>query len=573
MKISKETYNISTNCQPVRSTLFVETSATSEVFCGIFGFTVGRGDLTVAVVALGDTLPGSCVPTVIDAIEEMDGEAHPGKIIYMNDMDVDGDRIPDFLDGFGRIQDPIMEGDDSSDAIITGGEFVKLVLDCPLPAGLDPAIARLKFVYEANDPGAIDPMSLAASQAYATNAGEMNPLADRIRIWTKDACEARNPASVAENGDFVPAEILLPYESVMTGAVTRIYVEGVGTSPAWGGDKIRVQVYPYGSGYGYIEDQVSYTVVRCVYKVCVWRPYVCYKDGSGAVTNRAVYRPNYATPRTMFSDYINGYRHSDTAHHGIFAFMGHAFARVENRTPSVTDSFWTGQTGMAWWDFALTDVYDHFKDGELYWKRFSGKRDTRARLQALYDDYYANVDDPVYVTDGAKIRKMLAVAEIRVRPETGLMLDDYANKAHNFRGYGLDVTINKPARAGCGSYVGLLTQYAGLGNNTGWRVDKLMPVVLLISFPLSWAGVLWASIWDGNSVIDDALDEFCDNARHPETAGWGIGQTATALKFFDPSLMMDWIDEANGATGWSEEIGATPHYDATTVDNLNEWRR
>jgi len=52
-----------------------------------------------------------------------------------------------------------------------------------------------------------------------------------------------------------------------------LYVEGIGTSQRWGKDKIKVSVYPVPGqpGLNFIEE-VSYTVVRCVYKVCVWRP-------------------------------------------------------------------------------------------------------------------------------------------------------------------------------------------------------------------------------------------------------------------------------------------------------------
>ena len=56
----------------------------------------------------------------------------------------------------------------------TGGAFIPSVLDCPLPEGIDHAGARIEFVYEANDPGAIDRMTLAASQAHATNAWQQN---------------------------------------------------------------------------------------------------------------------------------------------------------------------------------------------------------------------------------------------------------------------------------------------------------------------------------------------------------------------------------------------------------------
>jgi hypothetical protein len=41
--------------------------------------------------------------------------------------------------------------------------IIPVVLDCPLPPGANPANARIDFVYDANDPGAIGQMTLAAA--------------------------------------------------------------------------------------------------------------------------------------------------------------------------------------------------------------------------------------------------------------------------------------------------------------------------------------------------------------------------------------------------------------------------
>ena len=57
-------YNISTNYHPVYSNLFVETAATSGLFRSASAFTVGRGDLAVAVRPLDGSLPGTFVPVV-----------------------------------------------------------------------------------------------------------------------------------------------------------------------------------------------------------------------------------------------------------------------------------------------------------------------------------------------------------------------------------------------------------------------------------------------------------------------------------------------------------------------------
>ena len=235
---------------------------------------------------------------------------------------------------------------------ITGGAFIPIVLDCPPSPGVNPAYARIEFVYEADDPGAIGQMTLAASKWFGDNAWEENTLPGRIRVWTKNANVSRKPASVASGGDFVPSGTLLPYGDVMTGeaAQTVFYVEGIGTSPTWGGDTIKVRVYPLGAGQGWGEDLISYSVVRCVYKVCVLRPYVCLRDASGEITSRQIFRTNYSSPSNMLACYVAGIAQPDDheTFHELSASMGHAFARLEVRSPdhAVGLGLWTGQTGM-----------------------------------------------------------------------------------------------------------------------------------------------------------------------------------------------------------------------------------
>jgi len=458
----------------------------------------------------------------------------------------------------------------------TGGAFIPSVLDCPLPAGIDPEGARIEFIYEANDSGAITPMTLAVSQAYATNAWQQNTLPGRIRVWTKDADATRNPASVASGGDFVPSETLLPYEDVVTGEATQtvFYVEGIGTSLTWGGDKIKVRVYPCGAGQGWGEDQVSYTVVRCVYKVCVWRPYICHKDASGAVTNRSVFRTVYDTPRTMFSAYCYGQRFGDTSFHARAASMGHAFARLERRLPGgISEARWTGQTGMnkVLADFVFTDVYNHLKDGDWYWEPFTGEEDDPVKNGRRYQDYYVAPVTGSILTDGAvSARKMLAVYEYRTRVETAELLWSYRT-GHPFRAYGLDTTLgvapSPRSRVGCGSYVAILTERAGLPT-AGWVVQQDMPIVRLATLPSTWLG-----LWDMDALLQKASDEFCDHGLHPETSAWGMGSSVRNLRFVDPGSIMDWCDAATQATPWSKDRCVGVRYDVPPASDLSSWRR
>ena len=601
----------------------VYTVYVSDGACGQCQITVNiiRVDLDVDSRNVAGTDYPPRTPEV-DAIEDQGGSTNfPGKIIYMNDMDVDGDRIPDFLDGFGRINNASPGYDDN----IAGGAFVPIVLECVLPPGIDPANARIRFEYDVNDPGAIGQMTLAAASSYATNAWQQNTLSGRIRVWMKDASVQRDPGSVVSGGDFVPANTVIPFQTVFPDEATEVvlYVEGIGTSPTWGGDKIKVKVYPTGTGGEVFEDRVAYTVVRCVYKVCVTRPYVCqstwewnwntnywisFPEYVHTVTNRTVFLTDYTTPSSMFSDWCDGMQSTnlDNVYHEKACAMGHAFARLEIRTPdySTGQNLWTGQTGMNnWIDWLANDVYSHLRDGTLSWVTYSGRENTGAELTLWHGRYTDAPTDSLLNYSGVGKVKMIAEREMRVRPETAGYLLAFRNAQSDlglFQGYGLDATLgtntpswlqrNSPewlswawqssSRIGCGSYVGMLTEASGLLTAEDiagdWSVSRGMPIAVLTNLPTYLVSEELITLFTGNNLIQDARDGFVAQDPQWDAAG------ARALKFCDPGMMMEWIDSANDATAtWSwqgdgcdyKDRGVSVRYDVPEQSSDDDWRR
>ena len=471
-------------------------------------------------------------------------------------------------------------------------------------------------------------MTLAAASSYATNAWQQNTLSGRIRVWMKDASVQRDPGSVVSGGDFVPANTVIPFQTVLPDEATEVvlYVEGIGTSPTWGGDKIKVKVYPTGTGGDVFEDRVAYTVVRCVYKVCVTRPYVAQGDWGWAwetntwisypyysyqVTNRTLFVTDYSTPSTMFSDWCYGMYSTNVdnsdQYHGKACAMGHAFARLEIRTPDYPtgENLWTGQTGMDdWIDWVANDIYYHLRQGTLWWVQYGGSENTAAVLE-LWHSRFAEPPPGSLLNAGSMGKlKMVAEREMRIRPETAGNLLAFRSaqvQLHLFDGYGLDATLgtntpswlqpnssawsnwvwNSSSRVGCGSYIGMLTEASGLltANEVAsqWGVVHEMPIVVLTNMQtyLAVEALITLSSWNG--IIKDACE--CFVAQNPQ---WNPSTNGASLRFCDPGLMMQWIDsQNNNTTTWSyhdldcnyKDRGVTIRYDVPTASNDNDWRR
>jgi hypothetical protein len=141
--------------------------------------------------------------------KEEEQEATTPKKIVVNNNDADGDHVPDYADW----------------SIATPGlpakRFAPLVIQ--IPASLPVASMQLTVSYAASDPALIGP-----DQRLPADSAE-RPL----RIWTKNAGEARKTASVITGGHFVPAGRIADLGTLGFTDSTRtveLYVEGIQTA-------------------------------------------------------------------------------------------------------------------------------------------------------------------------------------------------------------------------------------------------------------------------------------------------------------------------------------------------------
>ena len=120
--------------------------------------------------------------------ESEDALREAGKRVRVNGKDADSDGIPDFLDGFDLdgVRDSI-HGEHAVDDEVTMSEsvgFVPIVIE--LPAPIDPARARIRFVYGGSDPAA----------ATIKHDGTRHLAPGGLRLWTVDESQRRDPRAV-----------------------------------------------------------------------------------------------------------------------------------------------------------------------------------------------------------------------------------------------------------------------------------------------------------------------------------------------------------------------------------------
>ena len=506
--------------------------------------------------------------------EEKAAKLTSGKIIHMNDMDQDGDFIPDFLDGFGAVSDPKLTDDESGIIEKSDEAFVQLRLYI-FPPPED--VSKIKFIYDCGLNNQADPreimkkqLTLAQAAQIQTNSIVENPWKSGIRIWTKPSKESRIPFSIDETndsgvkGDFVPSSkinknLYLSCENLPLGGPATLYIEGIGTSDSWLED-LTVEYYPDGEKEAdgktntHEDDSVKYSVVRCVYWMCAFRPYVAERDNPwGSVINRWVFNTSYVSPRTMVTDYARGIMAPDdiNKYHGKAAFMGHGFARIEVRMPEWPKNegiIWTGHTGMGDKNTVSYDTYSSIISGTTYWKTYNdGVEDNPEKLSG-YWEYFIGSPGKLLLSPSGK-KRLIAGIESRILPDTFGYLNEYRKDKHFFQNYGLDTTIKTdPAstkeipRCGCATYIALLTQYAGIADVSSWVIKREMPVIPITTVPISRFTVLAKfNIALITFLMNDVTAEFC---AHPDSLTWG-GATAKSLKFSDPSLLAKWIDKMN----------------------------
>jgi hypothetical protein len=211
-----------------------------------------------------------------DRIE--DDATKPGKILAVNDNDDDGDGIPDFADGFDW--DGITSEDDraafddpNTPEHEPQEQFVPVIL--VLPEGVNPSVAKVKLTYSASDPrpyhvgenpdGLQRTGSGTAQDPYIYAAGPGD-----LRLWTKDGSAARDKASLATGGDFVPSNVELSWSALPDGPTAdtkRLWLEAIAPSTNLGDQQITVSLDPDGPGPGgYVaSDAVRATAYRVRY--------------------------------------------------------------------------------------------------------------------------------------------------------------------------------------------------------------------------------------------------------------------------------------------------------------------
>lgn len=207
----------------------------------------------------------------------------PGKIVFVDNSDTDGDGIPDFADGYnfdGQSDTPEHQADDTAGNNLHFAHFV-----ISIPKSVDTGVAKIKIIYDASDPNDNSQIIRGADDRYEAAVG-----AHRLRIWTKDGNNARDMVSVQNGGTFVKEEWFdaskLTWTTVGEKKRAILYIEGVRASDSKGQQEISVLLAATGDTNNVTIDDVRATAAS----VAVERKKA---DGSweAAGTTLPMYRP------------------------------------------------------------------------------------------------------------------------------------------------------------------------------------------------------------------------------------------------------------------------------------------
>ena len=170
----------------------------------------GNQSRSVQIVVLGkldlqiDSNNDGLINDSDDSVEDL----APGKIIFINDGDLDEDGIPDCYDGF----DIKVNGNGESQAGGWRSEVftpIKIYL-----RGLSDLIASnqnvsIRFSYPAANPQN-ETITGAGTDEEPYVFSDSNKC---LRIWTKDGTSQRNKESISSSGDFIPSDTPIPLSS------------------------------------------------------------------------------------------------------------------------------------------------------------------------------------------------------------------------------------------------------------------------------------------------------------------------------------------------------------------------
>lgn len=182
-----------------------------------------------------------------DNIEDIENdENYPGKIIIINDGDVDGDGLKDFAENFNTGEPKSLSGSSS--------RFYSLKLDTP--SGYNYSGLKIRFNYDESDPADL----VVNGNGSFTNPFTYTNLNGTLRIWTKDGDKFRNKADLNASGDFVKKGEI--YE--LSQLPTLLFIEGISASKSVADITIKAEI-GFGNKENFevlLEDTVSISCVK-----------------------------------------------------------------------------------------------------------------------------------------------------------------------------------------------------------------------------------------------------------------------------------------------------------------------
>ena len=285
----------------------------------------------------------------IDRIEESTAP-WKSKIIFVNNIDKDGDEVPDFMDGWNCpvSQIPVLEreikGKRSSN---TAEHFVPMLLNIKAPDA-DPSKIRIRFKYPASDPKDmrldIVTWTIDAGPTQTELVADTSK-SNKIRIWTKDGNSKRSRTT-----DFVVADKIYTLDEleIELNKPKVFYIEGINASENWGDVEVIAEVSIDAGVSWTASDRTRLTCMVSNLGICVVRQF--YHDG--VFENRKLYAPDYSTPAKFLEKELNCYTLNykalssplaarsagfDTLWHDGDAMLGHGFAFIQYDGPDIPE--------------------------------------------------------------------------------------------------------------------------------------------------------------------------------------------------------------------------------------------
>ncbi|MDD2479112.1 MAG: hypothetical protein PHS31_04400, partial [Victivallaceae bacterium] len=180
----------------------------------------------------------------------------PGKILALNNLDVDKDGIPDFADGYDISFGGTNQAGDNKSAV-----FIPLILEV---SNVNPDDVKIKLTYSVSDPTGVT----RTGTGTVTAPYVYTPASGNLRIWTKNGDASRLTASVTATsspGDFVPTETMIDFSALSPDSfgVTTLYIEAVKASQSMADLDIKVELFDKnGNAFNGMNDNVKVTVVK-----------------------------------------------------------------------------------------------------------------------------------------------------------------------------------------------------------------------------------------------------------------------------------------------------------------------